>query len=157
MNVWLPPVNRPDPNLPPDRMKTYGLAQPQETHFRRASCREVDCPNYANGWRSGFDVTDAEQAAAARVIRDKSGRLFTIEELRGPSGRIERVVFTFGPGQECFLPHRVALERDPIVYVRDGDWRGNPTGRKHLFKGPEDWRDDFAEHQERMATFVERG
>lgn len=151
------PLNRWAPNLPVDKMKTYGLAAPQATHFRRASCREVDCPNYANGWRSGFDVTDAEQAAAARVIRNQSGRLFTLEELVGPSGRIERVVFTFAPGQDCFLPHRMMLERDPITYVRDGDWRGNESGFKHLFKDPEAWRDDFAEHQESIATLINRG
>lgn len=152
--IFFPPVNRPDPNLPPDKMKTYGLSAPQSTHYRRASCREVECANYANGWRSGFNVTQPEQAAAARVIRDKSGRLFTIEEIKGASGRIEMVVFTFGPGQECFLPHRVALERDPVLYVRDGDWRGNPTGRKHVFKSNVDWVDDFGEHQQRMADLV---
>ena len=152
-----PPLNRFEPNLPVGKMKTYGLLQPQDTHFRRASCREVDCVNYAWGWRSGFDVTDPEQAAAARVIRDKSGRLFTVEELRGESGRVERVVFTFGPGQECFLPHRVALEREPIAYVRDGDWRGNDTGRKVVFKDPQAWLDNFGEHQESMADLLGRG
>lgn len=138
-------------------MQTYGLSAPQATHYRSASCREVDCLNYANGWISGFDVTDPEQARACRIVREQSGRLFTVQEIGGTSGRIEKVLLTFGPGQECFLPHRVALEREPIYYLRDGDWRGNPTGRKIVFSDATPFVDDFGEHQERIKTLVERG
>jgi hypothetical protein len=151
------PVNRIEPNLPVTAMKTYGLSAPQETHYRRASCAEVDCPNYANGWRSGFDVTDPEKAHAAYLIRMHSGRLFTVQELTGPSGSVEQVIFTFGPGQECFLRHSVPLEREPVLYVRDGDWRGNPTGRAMVHADAADWVDDFGEHQERIAARVEQG
>lgn len=138
-------------------MQTYGLSAPQATHYRRASCREVDCPNYANGWISGFDVTDAEQARACKIVREHSGRLFTVKEIRGTSGLIERVLLTFGPGQECFLPHRVPLEREPAYFLRDGDWRGNPTGRKIVFSSATSFVDDFGEHQERIKTLIERG
>jgi hypothetical protein len=150
-------VFRIPPKLPVQAMKTYGLAAPQATHYRRASCREVDCPNYANGWRSGFDVTDPEKAEAVRLIREFSGRLFTVQELAGPDGRVANVVLTFGPGQECFQQHRIALERDPILYVRDGDWRGNDTGRKMIHANNVDWVDDFGEHQEKVAERVARG
>lgn len=145
------------PGLPVQAMKTYALDAPQQTHYRRASCREVDCPNYANGWRSGFDVTDPHKAAAAKAVRDKSGRLFTLEEIRGASGKVERVIFTFGPGQECFQPHRVPLERDPILSVRDGDWRGNPTGFVRVHTDPEDWVDDFANHQIKINRQMNQG
>lgn len=138
-------------------MQTYGLIAPQSTHYRRASCREVGCANYANGWISGFDVTDPDQARACRIVREQSGRLFTVQEMLGTSGRIERVLLTFGPGQECFLPHRVALEREPVYFLRDGDWRGNPTGRKIVFSSATPFVDDFGEHQERIKTLVERG
>lgn len=150
-------VYRIQPALPVTAMKTYGLAAPQATHYRRASCKEVNCPNYANGWRSGFDVTDPNKAEAARLIRLHSGRLFTVQELTGASGRVEQVVFTFGPGQECFQKHMVALERDPILYVRDGDWRANPTGRKMIHATNVDWVDDFGEHQDKIKERVERG
>lgn len=147
-----PPVRR------VDQMKTYGLSAPQSTHYRRASCREVDCPNYANGWRSGFDVTVPEKAEAARLIRLHSGRLFTVEEIKGgPLNMVQMVIFTFGPGQECFQQHSVPLERDPVLYVRDGDWRGNDTGFKHVFKSNVDWVDDFGEHQEKIKSAFEQG
>ena len=138
-------------------MQTYGLSAPQATHYRPASCREVDCPNYANGWISGFDVTDPEQARACKIVRERSGRLFTVQEMTGANGRVERVLLTFAPGQECFLPHRIALEREPIYYFRDGDWRGNPTGRKIVFSDSTSFVDDFGEHQEKIKTLVERG
>src|ERR1044071_3988462 len=131
-------------------MQTYGLIAPQLTHYRRASCREVSCANYANGWMSGFDVTDAEQARACRIVREQSGRLFMVKEIVGTSGRIEKVVLTFGPGQECFLPHRVALEREPTYFLRDGDWRGNPTGRKIVFSSATRSEEHTSEIQSRV-------
>jgi hypothetical protein len=152
------PLNRFTPARPVSAMKTYGLAAPQTTHYRRATCKEVDCPNYVNGWRSGFDVTKPEAAEAARIVRLHSGRLFTIEEIKGgPLNTVQKVIFTFGPGQECFLPHRVALERDPILYVRHGDWRGNDTGYKRMHANPTDWVDDFGEHQQRLADRLAQG
>lgn len=150
-------VFRPEPARPVTLMQTYGLSAPQATHYRRASCREVDCPNYANGWVSGFDVTDPEQARACRIVREKSGRLFTVQEISGRGGVIANVLLTFGPGQECFLQHRVQLEREPVYFLRDGDFRGNPTGRKIVFSSHVPFLDDWGEHQEKIKTLVERG
>jgi hypothetical protein len=151
-------INRAAPVRRVDQMKTYGLSAPQATHYRRASCREVECVNYANGWRSGFDVTDPVKANAARLIRLHSGRLFTVEEIRGgPLNTVQMVIFTFGPGQECFQQHSVPLEREPVLYVRDGDWRGNDTGFKHVFKSNTDWVDDFGAHQEMIKGAFEQG
>lgn len=145
------------PALPVTAMKTYALDAPQASHYRRATCQEVDCVNYANGWRSAFDVTDPEKAVAAKAVRDHSGRLFTLEEIRGGSGRIERVVFTFAPGQECFQRHSVPLERDPILSVRDGDFRGNPSGFVRIHTSVADWVDDFATHQQHIADQINKG
>ena len=67
-------------------------------------------------------------------------------------------VFTFEPGQDCFAQHRVPLERDPLFLVRGGDWRGNPTGlQPYRHHRGEDWVDDFADHQDRIARQIERG
>ena len=150
-------VFRIEPARPVTLMQTYGLSAPQATHYRRASCREVGCPNYANGWVSGFDVTDPDQARACKIVREHSGRLFAVREIGGASGRIEKVILTFAPGQECFLAHQVALEREPVYYRRDGDWRGNPTGSKIVFTTGTSFVDDFGEHQEKIKTLVERG
>lgn len=141
---------------PVEAVRSYELHQPFETHFRPARCAEVDCPAWRDGFAMGFTVTDPERARAARVIRDRSGRTFTVEEIRGESGRVERVVFTFPPGQECFTAHRVPLEREPIAIVRDGDFRGNPTGYRAQL-GLDDWVYDCATTQDKIKTALERG
>jgi hypothetical protein len=143
------------PQLPAHAMKTYELRQPLATHFRVATCAEVDCPQWAHGWQTGFDLTDAEQVGLANWVRNRSGLIFTFVQLE------TRVVFSFPQGQQCLRsrvrPHRLPLDRDPIALVRGGDWRGNPRreGRKHVRL--DDWVDDFASHQDRLATRLEQG
>jgi hypothetical protein len=51
----------------------------------------------------------------------------------------------------------VPLERQPLLIVRDGDWRGNPTGRRRLHTKPEHWVEDFKEHQGKINDAIERG
>ena len=76
-------------------------------------------------------------------------------EVRNPLGLTE---FTFEAGQTCFVEHRVPLEREPLYVVRDGDWRGNPRGTApRIHTRPDDWVDDFAEHQQRLADRFEQG
>lgn len=107
---------------PVHTMRTFQMDQPIETHYRRATCAEVSCAAHAAGWRMGFDLTDPERRAAARWIRDKSGRAYTYELVEGGN----KIVFTFAAGQACFAKHRVPLEREPFYIVRGGDFRGNP-------------------------------
>ena len=101
---------------PAHTMRTFQIDQPLDTHFRRATCAEVECTAHASGWVMGFDLTDPEKAAAARWIRDHSGRTFSASLTQG------RVVLTFPAGQTCFAKHRVPLEREPFYVVRNGDF-----------------------------------
>lgn len=131
------------PNAPVGMYKTYQIAMPVETHFRKATCEEVDCKNYKNGWMTRVPVdSDLE-----RLVRS-SGRKWQHEYTEGA----ERV-FTFAPGTACFQEsqHRVSLERPALFIVKDGDFRGNPTGRYMQHTKPEHWVEDFAEHQENIA------
>ena len=111
---------------PVQLMRTYQIAQPLQTHYREAGCAEVACPAHAAGWRMGYDLTDPERRAAARWIRDTSGRSYTYELLEGGT----KIIFTFPAGQQCFKKHRVPLEREPFYVVRAGDFRGNPDGQR---------------------------
>lgn len=138
---------------PVQHMRTFQLAQPLRTHFRRASCQEVGCAAHANGWRMGFDLTDPEKAQAARDIRNKSGRSYTYELL--DEGR--KIVFTFPAGQTCFEQHRVPLERDPFMIVRAGDFRGNPTGQRMRHTSAESFLDHWSTDLDRLNTRRERG
>lgn len=136
---------------PVTSMRTFQIDQPLDTHFRLATCREVDCANYAHGWKMGFDLTDEDKAASARWIRDKSGRSFTFEVTD------RKVVFTFAAGQRCFKRHRVPLEREPFYVVRRGDFRGNPDGTVQRHRSADTFIDQWESDLDQLNTVRERG
>lgn len=137
------------PAAPVHAYKTYQIIAPLSTHFRMATCAEVECDGWRYGWRT-IVPTDSEQALYIRVGSD---RAFTEETLEGGLAS-----FTFKPGQQCFSgPHRVRLERPERFLVRNGDWRGNPGGQVYEHTNAEFWQEDFAIHQDRINTAIERG
>lgn len=91
--------------------------------------------------------------AQAYYIRNQSDRKY--KEHRHAS----MTEFLFEPGQDCFrrTEHRVRVDRPELYVVRDGDWRGNPTGNVRQHKSPEDWIDDFKNNQDQVKTQYERG
>ncbi len=136
---------------PATAYKTYGIVAPLSTHWRPATCVEVDCCDYLNGWQSAFAPDDQR----ADYVRRHSGRRFV--ESRTDDGR---VLFTFAQGQTCFraADHRIRVGRPELFVVRDGDRRGNPFGTTpYVHSRPQDWVEDFAEHQAKVALVVERG
>src|SRR5258708_14797613 len=46
------------PALAAEHVKTFQMTQPLATHWRPASCDEVGCPNYLNGWRVRVEGLD---------------------------------------------------------------------------------------------------
>jgi len=88
----------------------------------------------------------------AHYIRRESGRKFTEE--RTPAGLTE---FTFEAGQKCFATHELRNSRPERFLVTGGDWRGNPTGERREHVNAADWTEDFALHQDRLKTVIERG
>ena len=139
------------PMLSVGAYKSYALAAPIQTHTRPARCEEVDCPNYLNGWRTLVDTATPLGQRQARYITERAGRSY-VASIEGA-----QLVFTFAAGQQCFAQHTVPLGREPIYIVRDGDWRGNPTGRRRVHVRAEDWVDDFRTHQDALTTEIEKG
>ena len=139
------------PAMPVGAYKTYGVRVPRETHTRVVSCREYECDAYLQGWTTVLDVADEKHREAATWIVNQSGRRHTVDR-RGPD---TTVTFTFPPGQECFREHRI--QSKPALHViRDGDWRGNPTGRRQIVSARA-WVDDFGEHQQALADKQKEG
>lgn len=137
------------PLLDPRGYKTYSIHAPLRTHFRKATCAEVDCPDYLHGWRVRLEILNEEQ----RVWVRQTGRRFT--ELAVRAGETWLV---FEAGQLCFraTEHRARVEREELYVIRDGDTRGNPTGRVDRVSGTQ-WNDDFGEHQQRLADLQQKG
>lgn len=65
-----------DPQLPASAMKSYVIAAPRSSHFRAATCAEVECRHYRNGWETVIDESTDDGRAQADYIRTASGRAF---------------------------------------------------------------------------------
>jgi hypothetical protein len=124
--------------------KTYSLSAPTRTHFRKATCQEVDCKHYREGWTYDVAMLDEPLIHAIRV----SGRRWKEHELNG------HTYWAFYPGQQCFKEHTVRLDREPFYFVTPNAKNLIiPAARQH--KTGADWVDDFATHQEKIKK--ERG
>lgn len=144
-------VTRIAPRLPTQAVRSFDIVSPPETHTRKATCKEVECQHYGRGWVTKVDVSTELGQKQANYIRLLSGRTFTHTEV----GTL--VTFTFPALQDCFTEHRVSLERPSLFIVRDGDWRGNPSGYVRKHRNGDDWVDDFANNQDRLKTAQDRG
>lgn len=140
------------PLLGPDGYKTYRVSAPIETHHRKATCAEVDCPHYLNGWSFHVEAMLALNPAWEHAART-SGRKFT--EVSYGEGQ---TWLLFEAGQPCFAAseHRMRIDRLDTFIIRDGDHRDNPTGRRAVVS-PQAFVDDFGEHQDRLAEIERRG
>jgi hypothetical protein len=142
------PVHRIEPVIPVQKMQTYKISKPVATHTRPATCEEIDCPDFLNGWVTRLPhgdprITFLRQACAGRV---DGHRRQMIEVTRIDSAERE---FLFNPGQPCLkaTTHRKDLERPEIYLVRGGDWRAN-LGLIRRHTHPEHWVEDMQENLE---------
>jgi hypothetical protein len=148
------PVNRPEPTLPVEAMKTYQIRAPLPSHWFPASCEQIRCRSWVDGWLTLVDESTDLGAAQAAYIR--ADRTRGHDEVRQPDGLTR---FVFGPGQRCFQArqHRRRLDRPEIYVVRGGDWRGNPSGTSRRHARASEWVDDFATHQQGVIEKIGRG
>jgi hypothetical protein len=154
------PINRIEPKMPASAYKTYSIAAPVSTHWRKATCKETDCPRYLNGWRVQVELLTPELLHTAKTVRHLiNGRWvpYRYTELRVSESQ---TFLVFEAGQPCFqaAEHRIKIDRPELYIVRDGDHRGNPRrteARRHT--RPEHWVEDFATHQERLADTLRQG
>lgn len=142
------------PLMPAQSYKTYGMAMPLSSHFRRGTCEEVQCEPFLNGFVATFDLaTDLGQKQYAYCKEDKD-RSFSMQRVG-----LNIVKLVYKPGTPCFKrgEHRVPIGREPFFTVTGGDWRGNPRGTGMRHNNGENWVDDFANHQDKLKTALERG
>ncbi len=144
------PLNRWEPVLPVTAMQTYSISQPLSTHWRKATCKEVNCEHMEKGWRTTVQTNSDDEALLVRAIRAwKLNAIITHEN--------GFTTYTFTPGQECLKrnAHRVQIGRESVHVQRDGDWRGNP-GQQQTMRA-EDWLDSFMNSTDKVQTLKERG
>lgn len=125
----------------------YKILNPASTHFRPATCEDVDCGGYVNGWQSTIDESTDLGQAQAHYIRAQSGRRFT--ETRTPAGLTE---FTFPAGQECFRSgeHKTNIGRAPLFVVDSGN-------RRYRHSSADSWADDLRTHVGGIVDEINKG
>lgn len=153
------------------QMETYAIKSPASTHMRPASCAEVDCPQHIHGFDTIVDETTDLGAQRAAYIRRECDRIqgasstgahllgrrrYTESSRRNELGGV-MTIFHFPAGQRCFAEHLVPLGRPEIFLHRAGDVRGCPDGRIQRYDRPDQWVDDFAGHQSRLADLQKEG
>lgn len=147
--LYLNGVDRIEPVGLPGAYQTYAVKSPLTTHYVPATCEEVRCEDYLNGWMVKLPGLSPQLIHAAK----NAGRHY--REIEIEHGVMALV---FEAGQPCFRAstHRKPNGRPEIFIKRKGDFR-TPRSPVTRFKRAEDWRDDFGEHQERLADQVNRG
>ena len=131
------PLNRPTPGLPAHMMQTHAILAPIETHWRKASCEEVQCEAFLKGW--GVPAKDLDEQDLA--LLKSCGRSYSEIEIKDGEWH-----YWFPPGQPCFRAstHRIRLDRPELFVRRDGDWRGNPRKTEpQLFSSADAWADSL--------------
>lgn len=142
------PITRIDPLHPVQAYQTYQIASPRDVAVK-AACEQVRCAAWRHGWETAVDENTLLGRQQADYIRRQSGRTYT-QHARADG----LTVFRFESGQRCFANHRT---RPEVYAVRDGDWRGNPTGRVRRHQRPEDWVEDMQENQGRIIDRQRKG
>lgn len=142
----------------PELYRTYGIVSPLATHWRAATCAEVDCANWVHGFRVTCDLRTDLGVRQARYVRDTAWeRKQPFQHAWTEQGRV--ITFIFQAGQPCFTSHRLPVGRPALFIARNGDHRG--AGRRTLdrrrYDRPDQWVDDFATHQDKLSTAARRG
>lgn len=147
------PVNRIKPRLGAENFQTFQVTSPISTHTRPATCEEVGCVHYLRGWRMKIDLGTDLGRKQGYYVKHHSGRSYKI--IGQADGLVE---LEFAANQPCFKEHRTRTDRPEIYRVKGGDHRGNPLGTvTRVHKKPEYWVEEFAEHQDRLKTQLDKG
>lgn len=138
------------PLMPTQNYMTYAIRSPISTHTRPATCAEVGCPAYTNGWQYRVqDLTPSDLYAATHA--GKRFRRVTVAEGED--------YLVFESGQPCFgtRQHRVPLDRPEHYFVGRGDQRSFTTRTARRHKRPEDWVDDMRTQLDVIRTEIQKG
>ena len=118
----------------------YQVTWPKESHWRRATCGEVDCPRYILGW----DTTVEANSPQYDFIRADKERQYRAE-VTGEG----LITLHYPPGQRCFGSNhwvKVDPERGPWLTK---NLPGLEAGRVELnAMEPARWMDEFNEAAE---------
>lgn len=146
MNRLIAPQGR------PSDYKSFTIDAPRDTHWRPATCEEVACAHWQQGWFSEFNTITEQGREQEAYVRHMSGLAFR-QVLERPDGEplpTGVVRFEFLPGQQCFsaFKHKTRLEDVAEIYsTRTGDYRLTIGAQRMSADG---WVNQFLENDEQL-------
>ena len=150
-----PPLIRINPQLGPEYFKSYSWTRPLQTHWRPATCEEVRCDDFINGFEITIDKSTPLGEKQYDFLTHDRERSYTVEQ-----EGLYLYRFTYPPGTRGFAgdkhDHRLPVGREPLLSVRAGDWRkylSPPRQHKYV----DDWVEDFSENQNKIVELQRRG
>lgn len=122
----------------------WQINAPLATHWRKATCAEIDCPNYLHGWRVRVENCNPQQLHALRTC----GRKFQELDL-GPGEHW----LVFEAGQRCLrASEHVTPNGRPELFVVQG---GRTEPRR--YDRADQWTDDCATHTTKIVDKIKEG
>jgi hypothetical protein len=147
-------LNRIPLNMTPDAYKTYRVLAPLHSHWRQATCEEIDCEAFIHGWKTTVDESTELGQQQAYFIRHDKTRSATEHRDGGLT------TFTYTAGQRCFawMNHKTRVGRLDLFVVDGGTYDENPVGiPRRMHTNGAFWAEDFAENQDNIASRIQRG
>lgn len=144
------PLNRARPKGPTNAYTTFAVRSPLDTHFRKATCEEIDCPEYIQGWQLRKEDLTPELLYTATHC----GRKY--QEIQIKEGETYLV---FEPGQPCFREstHIIPNGRPELFYAGSGDFRSFRIRNARQHANAENFVDEMATTLDKIRTLQERG
>lgn len=140
--------------------QTYAIRSPLATHFRKATCEEVDCSAWRNGWTLLIDGLSADlYYTATHSGRKYREVLITASEVMAPLYPTAGRYLVFEAHQPCFASnsHRVTLERPAFYFVgRHPKQQPLQIARARQLNDV-DFVDHMQEHLDHIREEIERG
>lgn len=139
--------------------QTYAIRSPQGTHYRPATCEEVNCSAWRDGWWLRGDLLP--DVLKATVVN--SGKRY--ERLVITSAEVNEVYpeageyWVFEAGQACFRSgqHTVRLERPAFYFVGKHPVQQQLQIARATPMAEVDFVDHMGTHLDQLRTRIERG
>lgn len=130
--------------------KTYKIASPISTHYRKATCQEIDCVAYKEGWT--YRKADLVREQLYDIVTH-AGKRYREQYLDESESDLYLV---FEPGQVCFqaASHVKSLDRPEIYYAGRGHFTAFST-RKAAVLETDEWLESFVTHQDALHAAFE--
>ncbi len=136
--------------IPRSAYKTYAIRASRKTHHRRATCEEVQCPAFLNGW----NFTKEDLSPDELYLAMNSGRRY--KEVSVEAGK---TLLVYESGQRCFGYSKHTVPLDKPAWFYGGMGRGNTflINEAKKYDRPDQWMDDLHTDTDKAVTAKERG